>query len=83
MSRHVTHLQKGIRKSKVYIDGTIRYGLLMSTGEPESLIEAWANENWKGAMDSEFDALIRNQTWHLVPPQPNTNLIDCKWVYKI
>jgi hypothetical protein len=34
-------------------------------------------------MDSEFSALERNKTWHLVPPSPGRNLIDCKWVYKI
>src|SRR5699024_10778952 len=24
-----------------------------------------------------------NKTWHLVPPRKGTNIIDCKWVYKI
>jgi histone deacetylase 1/2 len=26
---------------------------------------------------------MQNQTWHLVPPSSNKNLIDCKWVYRI
>jgi hypothetical protein len=34
-------------------------------------------------MDSEYCALICNNTWHLVPPSLGRNLIDCKWVYKI
>jgi hypothetical protein len=34
-------------------------------------------------MDSEFGALLKNQTWHLVPPKLGVNVIDCKWVYKI
>lgn len=34
-------------------------------------------------MESEYDALIRNNTWHLVPPQRGKNVIGCKWVYKI
>lgn len=34
-------------------------------------------------MDKEFAALVHNKTWHLVPPQKGTNVIDCKWVYKI
>jgi hypothetical protein len=37
----------------------------------------------KAAMDLEFSALMRNKTWHLVPPAPDRNLIDCKWVYKL
>jgi hypothetical protein len=34
-------------------------------------------------MDTEFDALTRNKTWHLAPPQKGTNVIDCKWVFKV
>jgi hypothetical protein len=34
-------------------------------------------------MDSESGALLKNQTWHLVPPKSRVNVIDCKWVYKI
>jgi hypothetical protein len=33
-------------------------------------------------MEDEYGALMRNQTWKLVPPQPGRKLIDCKWVYK-
>jgi hypothetical protein len=34
-------------------------------------------------MDSEYSALMKNKTWHLVPPQQGGNIIDCKWIYKI
>jgi hypothetical protein len=34
-------------------------------------------------MDGEYDALEKNQTWHLVPPEGIKNVIDCKWVYKV
>jgi hypothetical protein len=34
-------------------------------------------------MDEEFSALMKNKTWHLVPPHQGKNIIDCKWVYKI
>lgn len=27
--------------------------------------------------------LIRNKTWHLIPPQKGLNVIDCKWVFKL
>jgi histone deacetylase 1/2 len=82
-TRPRTRSQSGIRKPKVYTDGTIRYGCFTSSGEPQHLNEALENKNWKEAMDLEYSALMKNKTWHLVPPKKGTNIIDCKWVYKI
>jgi histone deacetylase 1/2 len=81
--RHRTRLQAGIQKPKVYTDGTVRYGCFTSSGEPQSLDEALHHKDWKLAMDAEYNALIDNKTWHLVPPKKGINVIDCKWVYKI
>jgi hypothetical protein len=52
--------------------------MLTTTGEPSSLTEALSDANWKKAMDHEFDALVKNKTWYLVPSQKGTNVIDCK-----
>jgi hypothetical protein len=41
------------------------------------------DERWKQTMDIEFGALLKNDTWHLVPPKAGANIINCKWVYKI
>jgi hypothetical protein len=76
-------LQKGIRKLKIYTDGTMCYGLLTTSGKPRDHREALADPKWKKVMDSEFEALLRNDTWHLVEPKKGANVIDCKWVYKI
>ena len=34
-------------------------------------------------MNDEFDALLRNGTWTLVPPSPTMNIVGCKWVFRI
>jgi hypothetical protein len=34
-------------------------------------------------MDEEYRALMKNNTWHLVSPSSASNIIDCKWVFKI
>ena len=34
-------------------------------------------------MEEEYNALLKNNTWHLVSVKKGTNLIDCKWVYKV
>jgi hypothetical protein len=79
-----TRLQGGIPNPKVYHDGTICYGCLASTDrEPSTISEALCDENWKIAMNNEIDALMKNKTWHLVPPRSGRNVIDCKCVFKI
>jgi hypothetical protein len=78
-----TRLQAGIWKPKIFKDGTVRYGNSAIAEEPGDLSAALGDPRWKAAMNSEFYALVRNKTWHLVPPAPGQNLIDCKWVFKI
>lgn len=34
-------------------------------------------------MDSEFAALVKNKTWHLVPPSPSYNVVGNKWIFWI
>jgi histone deacetylase 1/2 len=68
-----TRLQQGIRQPKQYTDDTIRYGMFAATREPQTL----------EAMSEEYNALMHNRTWHLVPSNPSKNIIDCKWVYRI
>jgi hypothetical protein len=61
----------------------IRYVNFCATGESESLSEAVHDPKWKHAMEEEFSAFIKNGTWHLVLASQASNIIDCKWVYKM
>jgi hypothetical protein len=78
-----TRLQAGIRKPKIFSDCTVCYGNSCVTEEPHNLSTALSDPNWKAATDDEFSALMRNQTWHLLPPISGRNLNDCKWIYKM
>ncbi|OIT33410.1 retrovirus-related pol polyprotein from transposon tnt 1-94, partial [Nicotiana attenuata] len=40
--------------------------------------QAQKDSNWRAAMNSEFDALMKNQTWELVPPDRTRN-----WLFRI
>ncbi|KAJ0615408.1 putative RNA-directed DNA polymerase [Helianthus annuus] len=51
--------------------------------EPSTFAVANKNPHWRAAMTEEFKALMRNGTWTLVPPVPNANIVDCKWVYRL
>ena len=34
-------------------------------------------------MSEEFDDLVSNSTWTLVPPNPTQNIVGCKWIFRI
>lgn len=38
---------------------------------------------WRAAMALEFDALQCQGTWTLVPFKPGSNVVGCKWAYKV
>ncbi|KAB2626042.1 hypothetical protein D8674_017702 [Pyrus ussuriensis x Pyrus communis] len=38
---------------------------------------------WRQAMSDEFNALLKQRTWSLVPPVPRANIVGCKWVFKL
>jgi histone deacetylase 1/2 len=57
--------------------------MLASIGEPRNLPAALNDPHWCAAMQEEYNALMENKTWTLVPSSTNKNLIDCKWVYRI
>jgi hypothetical protein len=83
--RPATRLSKGIHQPKVYIDGIVRWDMYVavSTGEPTSLNQALSNKDWVATMDKEHEALLKNNTWHLVPRPKDKNIVGCKWVYKV
>lgn len=43
---------------------------------------ALSDPNWKSAMLSEFNALIKNKTWDLVPRPCDANIIRCMWIFR-
>lgn len=34
-------------------------------------------------MQKEYDALMLNKTWSLVPPTPDMSILGSKWIYKL
>nr|GEX26748.1 ribonuclease H-like domain-containing protein [Tanacetum cinerariifolium]GEY14672.1 ribonuclease H-like domain-containing protein [Tanacetum cinerariifolium] len=38
--------------------------------------------NWRDAMYDEYNALIKNNTWVLVPKPPNVNVVWCVWLFR-
>jgi hypothetical protein len=51
--------------------------------EPTCFSNAVFIPEWRTAMQVEFNALLHNKTWSLVPCQAASNLVGCKWVFKL
>ncbi|GJV60663.1 ribonuclease H-like domain-containing protein [Tanacetum coccineum] len=47
----------------------------------DSYRDAFHDSNWQNAMRDEYNALIKNQTWTLVPRPPVPNIVRCMWFF--
>jgi hypothetical protein len=87
----LTRSMNNIVQPRQLTDGTIRYpaprGLLTqhasASQEPTCFSNAVGIPEWRNAMQLEFNALLHNQTWSLVPPHSSQNPVGCKWVFKL
>jgi hypothetical protein len=58
-------------------------GSLYERVEPRHYQAALSIPHWRTATEQEFQALLHNDTSHLVPPKSGINIIDSKWVFKV
>lgn len=49
---------------------------------PSSYRSALKDPNWHVAMLDEFNALLRNDTWSLVPCPAGVNIVTEKWIFR-
>ncbi|WKA08247.1 hypothetical protein VitviT2T_025985 [Vitis vinifera] len=71
----VTRAKSGIHKKRSFI--------VQHTTEPRTYSRASKNDSWVQAMNSEYQALLRNNTWSLVPPPSSAHIVGCRWIYKL
>ncbi|XP_021741133.1 uncharacterized protein LOC110707409 [Chenopodium quinoa] len=48
---------------------------------PKDPISSIHDPNWENAMLDEYNALIANNTWELVPRPPDVNVIRSMWIF--
>jgi hypothetical protein len=80
----------GIVHPRECTDGTVAWivacladAQVNPTAEPQHFQAAMSIPHWRAAMYDEFQALLRNSTGCLVPPQSGVNIIDSKLVFKV
>lgn len=87
----VTHHWDGTSHPLIQTNGTIRYPLPQallaqipsSIDEPTCYTQVVRVPKWRQVITSEFNALLKNKTWVLVPSSPHQHVVCCKWVFKL
>ena len=51
--------------------------------EPYSFKEAVQEPTWVDAMVEEYDSIVRNSAWEIVPRPVGKSMVDSKWIYKL
>ena len=70
------------------VNQRVTFALIAETdsNEPNNIKEAWnctyANQR-KKATDSEYQSLMKNETWDLVEPPKDKNIVGIKWIFKL
>jgi hypothetical protein len=69
---------------------TCSFALLAALGEsfqePQTYAQAMRSpqaDQWQDAMNREYNSLIENNTWTLVPLPRDRTVVQNKWVYKV
>ncbi|GKV50682.1 hypothetical protein SLEP1_g57379 [Rubroshorea leprosula] len=77
----VTRSQNNIFKPKTLHHATMASPL--PSPEPTYVSQAIKDSHWRRAMSEEFNALIRQGTWELLPSHPDQHVLGCKWIIRI
>jgi len=71
-----------ISNSGIYLPRT-NPTFLLAHCEPKSVKQGFTDPNWLSAMQQEYEAIMKNYTWYLVPLPPDRKPIGCKWVFRV
>jgi hypothetical protein len=55
---------------------------LVQSSHPQFYGEVAGNPFWESAMQEEYNSLLKNQTWDLVPLPSGRKIFKCRWVYR-
>jgi hypothetical protein len=86
-----TRAENNIVQQRKLTDGTVRYHVprALQSESTSALVKPTCFSNaititeWRNAMQVDFNALLQNHTWSLVPPMTIKNVVSCKWVFKL
>ena len=51
--------------------------------EPSSFQEAMQQPTWVDAMVDEYDSIVKNNAWEIVPRPVDKSVVGSRWIYKV
>ncbi|KAG8483654.1 hypothetical protein CXB51_023307 [Gossypium anomalum] len=75
----VTRSKAGIFKPKAFLTKATS----LSSDTPADIHEAMQSPDWAVAVNSELQALLKNNTWTLSTLPANRRVVGCKWLFKV
>ena len=51
--------------------------------EPNNAKEALSHQSWKEAMIEEYNSILKNDVWDIVPRPKNKSVVSSKWLFKL
>ena len=51
--------------------------------EPSNYEEVAEKKEWKDAMIEEYQSIMKNDVWDVVPRPKGKSIVTSKWIYKI
>ena len=74
------------RRQRQSPDRYTRYMALMSkciVTEPYYFEEVGQDPTWVDAMVEEYDSIVRNSAWEIVPRPVGKSVVGSRWIYKV
>ena len=51
--------------------------------EPSNFGEAIQHDVWQEAMVEEYDSIMKNRVWEVVPRPQGKKVVGSRWIYKV
>jgi histone deacetylase 1/2 len=80
--RMMTRAKQGYLMPKKLFDLSVTTTASKISPIPSTYRQALKDPNWHAAMLEEFNALLRNDTWSLIPCPAGANVVSGKWIFR-
>ena len=70
-------------KKPIRYQGYLTIMSMIIQNEPSSFTEAIKHQVWKDAMTEEYESIMKNDVWDVVPRPQDKAVVTLKWLYKI